>query len=302
LALSGHYAFIADEGAGLQVVDVANPDTLQLVGGVAIPYYTSGVAIYETYAYVAGNTGLHVVDISIPEAPVLVPGGGFDTPAGALKVDVCRPFLVVADGMSGLLVANLYDPASPVLVGEVSLGGNVLDVDATGSTVYAAVSGVGLVVVDITQPWAPRIVGGYNTPDGANGVRAYGGYVFVADAMSGLQILPAHCDNNPTVGVPETTLTAPRRCQLAQNYPNPFNPSTTILFDLPVAGPATLKVFDLRGRLVRSLVDSKWLDAGRHSAVWDGLEDRGQAMASGVYFYRLEAGDYVQTRRMTLIR
>ncbi len=91
---------------------------------------------------------------------------------------------------------------------------------------------------------------------------------------------------------------------LYQNYPNPFNPQTTITFD--VGGePGTvcevnLAIYDVRGRLVRTLVDGK-LEAGRHSVVWDGRNSGGR-MASGVYFYNLETEAGRLTRKMTAIR
>lgn len=88
---------------------------------------------------------------------------------------------------------------------------------------------------------------------------------------------------------------------LAQNAPNPFNPRTTIRFTLPADGPARLAIYDLAGRLVRSLVAGS-LTAGEHEAVWDGCDDAGRAQASGSYLARLEAGGGVQAVRMALVR
>ena len=88
---------------------------------------------------------------------------------------------------------------------------------------------------------------------------------------------------------------------LGQNYPNPFNPSTTISFELPRDGRARLQVYDARGGLVRTLIDGQ-RPAGPQSVVWDGRDGAGRAMASGVYLYRLSAGDLVQQRKMTLVK
>ncbi|MFH1278316.1 MAG: FG-GAP-like repeat-containing protein [Candidatus Eisenbacteria bacterium] len=89
---------------------------------------------------------------------------------------------------------------------------------------------------------------------------------------------------------------------LYANVPNPFNPTTTIRFDLAVAGEARLRVYDVGGRLVRTLMDEGRLDPGRHEAAWDGRNGAGTETASGVYFYRLEAGDVRITKKMVLIR
>jgi subtilisin-like proprotein convertase family protein len=86
-----------------------------------------------------------------------------------------------------------------------------------------------------------------------------------------------------------------------QNYPNPFNPMTTIRFDLPRAGHVSLRVYDLAGRLVRELVNGD-LAAASHTVVWDGADNAGRRMSSGIYYYRLTTGDDVATRKMTLVK
>jgi len=84
--------------------------------------------------------------------------------------------------------------------------------------------------------------------------------------------------------------------------PNPFNPRTRIVYDLPVASCVRLEVYDLSGRRIRILIDDQQRSGGRHEAVWRGEGDDGRAVAAGVYFYRLAAGDFTQTRRMTLVK
>jgi hypothetical protein len=83
---------------------------------------------------------------------------------------------------------------------------------------------------------------------------------------------------------------------LAQNYPNPFNPSTTITFELPRASQVNLSVFDILGRGVSVLVN-EWRDAGVHEVKFDGSN-----LPSGVYFYRLQAGDFTETKRLLLLK
>jgi hypothetical protein len=93
----------------------------------------------------------------------------------------------------------------------------------------------------------------------------------------------------------------PRATYLAQNYPNPFNPATTIAFALAGPGRVSLRVYDATGRLVRVLLDES-RSAGRYEEAWDGCDAAGRGVASGVYFYRLEAEAYTQTRKMVLLR
>jgi len=88
---------------------------------------------------------------------------------------------------------------------------------------------------------------------------------------------------------------------LAQNAPNPFNPVTSLRFSIPEACEVILAIYDVNGRLVRTLVDGD-RTAGMHEVVWDARDDAGRAVASGVYVYRLTAGADVAVRRMILVR
>ena len=89
---------------------------------------------------------------------------------------------------------------------------------------------------------------------------------------------------------------------LYANVPNPFNPTTAISFDVSRSGPVYLVIFDLSGKRVRTLVDGEVLVAGGHERTWDGTDEEGRSVAGGVYLYRLVAGDFERTRRMTLVK
>jgi len=93
----------------------------------------------------------------------------------------------------------------------------------------------------------------------------------------------------------------PNQYGLAQNYPNPFNPQTQITFALPFDTDVRLTVYDILGRQVKVLVDG-YKNAGQNSVIWDGKDELGKNVVSGIYFYRLEAGDFSQTKKMSLIR
>jgi len=89
---------------------------------------------------------------------------------------------------------------------------------------------------------------------------------------------------------------------LDQNSPNPFNPQTMIAFALQQESFASLRIYDVAGRLVRTLIGSETYPPGRHETVWNGRDDAERPMASGVYFYRLEAGGYCEMKRMVMVR
>ena len=92
----------------------------------------------------------------------------------------------------------------------------------------------------------------------------------------------------------------PEVFELAQNYPNPFNPTTTIQYSLPEAAQVRLDIYNMTGQKVRTLV-SGGMEAGLHSVQWDGTNEFGEKVTSGMYIYRIVAGDFVQTRKMRKI-
>ncbi|NMC42612.1 MAG: T9SS type A sorting domain-containing protein [candidate division Zixibacteria bacterium] len=133
----------------------------------------------------------------------------------------------------------------------------------------------------------PRIR--YNDPDGSR--NDMGRYWYGATPSPAQPVAEAM---SKTVAIPYTFA-------LNQNHPNPFNPTTTIAFTVPIAGKASLDVFNILGQHVRCLLDGE-IEAGAHSVVWDGRDGDGRSVASGIYFYRLRAGTEVDSKKMILMK
>jgi hypothetical protein len=93
----------------------------------------------------------------------------------------------------------------------------------------------------------------------------------------------------------------PLKFQLAQNYPNPFNSATSIQFTVAENGHATLIIYDITGQEIRKLIDSS-VASGDHQAIWDGTNNFGEKVTSGIYYYRLESGGVTKIKKMTLLR
>jgi hypothetical protein len=104
-----------------------------------------------------------------------------------------------------------------------------------------------------------------------------------------------------TIDVPFTPKAAVVVTGLSQNAPNPFNPLTRIKFTVAVSGEVSLRIYDIAGRVLRTVVDG-WRDAGEYSEVWDGRADDGSVLPSGVYFYSLKTGEVVATHKMVLLK
>ena len=136
---------------------------------------------------------------------------------------------------------------------------------------------------DVHWNWMPKVYYKVNAVDSAGNESAYSLLTYT-DIYTGLDEVDFPLISN-----------------LYQNYPNPFNPSTTIYFGLKTLSNVDLRIFDVSGRLVRVLASGKF-QAGEYRRIWDGKDSHGIPVASGVYFYRLVAGDFEQTRKMLLLR
>ncbi len=142
-------------------------------------------------------------------------------------------------------------------------------------------------------------------PTGAYTVRVKGTTVPHAPQPFALVVTGGIADWPPSTGITEPVVPEGRRLAITSVAPNPFNPMTRIAYSLEPAPPgearATLRIYSVDGRLVRTLVD-RVQDPGRHSAVWHGRDDAGQVVASGIYFAELEYGGDSEVRKITLLK
>lgn len=102
-------------------------------------------------------------------------------------------------------------------------------------------------------------------------------------------------------GAPESPSAVPVTFALKQNAPNPFNPTTNISYDLPVASRVTLEILNVLGQKVKLLVND-FREAGSHSVIWDGRDEYGLTTASGIYFYRITAGENQAVKKMMMLK
>jgi len=121
------------------------------------------------------------------------------------------------------------------------------------------------------------------------------------NVMTKMDCTPCHGDpHNPqaveTIGATASAFT------LSQNYPNPFNPSTTIRFSLPQTEKVRLEIYGIQGNLIKSLVDYDLYQQGSYEVVWDGRDNHGNRVSSGIYFAKMKAGKFAQTKKMNLVK
>ncbi len=129
-------------------------------------------------------------------------------------------------------------------------------------------------------------------------VSVNGFHVFMwewGDSTSSFDPTPIHGTDGPAVITPDDY-------ELSQNYPNPFNPTTSIRFSLPLNKKISLRIYNSLGQEVRTLINSETYSTGNHVVQWDGRNNNGQAVASGVYIYELVFGNFSKSKKMTLLR
>ena len=123
-----------------------------------------------------------------------------------------------------------------------------------------------------------------------------------ATALTGTGDSPLFSLNTDYISAVEDLQSLPARDRLGDCFPNPFNPLTKIRFELAHSTAVDLKIYDLQGRLVRVLSANELLEAGRYEAEWNGRDERGAQVATGVYLYRLVTDSFSESRRMTLMK
>lgn len=294
---SGKYALVADTEYDVVAYDVTDPTDIRPKG---VTYFTGQVRDVEVtgqHLLAADDSGhLGVIDLSVFPDP-LEPTTSLELPGAPTSLFLDGNLLYVAGGYF-LNVVDVSDPEVPQLLDSLEMVFNVVDVMAHDGMAYCAIEGFGLEVVDASSPANLQSLATFESQDDPTAVSTDGETVFLCVGIEGVVYLPLQCLLSPV----DDDLPGTKTMALGAAYPNPFNPTTTLSFELTRSVAVDLEVYDLAGRLVRQLVAGQVRDSGRHILQWDGRNDDGRAMASGVYLYRLQAGEIHETRRMVLVR
>ncbi|RMD94154.1 MAG: T9SS C-terminal target domain-containing protein [Calditrichaeota bacterium] len=118
---------------------------------------------------------------------------------------------------------------------------------------------------------------------------------------AGIFLLEFNATSTPVFVEFNAPNTVPKNYALHQNYPNPFNPSTNIVYELPVGARVKLEIYNILGQKIKTLVDRD-MPLGVHQIAWDGTDDHGRRVSSGIYVYVLKAGTFKESKRMLLLK
>ncbi|MBI4651111.1 S8 family serine peptidase [Candidatus Desantisbacteria bacterium] len=198
--VSGNYAYVADGISGLQIIDISDPNNLNIVGSVDTPGIADKVCVSGNYAYIAdGDSGLQIIDISNPVNPNIT--GNIDTPGYASGINISGNYAYIADGFgSGLQIIDISNPFNPNIVGSVVTPNNATSVYITGNYAYVADGYAGgLQIINIGDPFNPIIVGSVSSLDYAQEIYVSDNYAYLADGNSGLKIIDISNKSNPVI-------------------------------------------------------------------------------------------------------
>ncbi len=276
---------------GLRVVDISDPLDPDVVGFLDTAWDAHYLAAHGDRVLLATTLELLLVDVSLPSSPQIVET--FDIRAKSLEIVGDLAYVSTLGHLEIYSLAAL--PELP-LVSSTLLPNFCISMSFAGELAYLAMGSGGLQVLDVADPAAPWSVG--SSDFWPMGVFPGEDQLFMVDTRS-LRALPLHCS---LTAVEDSPPFADDPARLHANVPNPFNPSTRIHYTLAETAVVRLSIHDCRGRLLRILRAEAPQEAGRHELIWEGRDERGRRLGSGVYFARLAVDGRVLGRSMILLK
>lgn len=210
--VNNNYAYVAAGSAGLQIVDVSNPNSPHITGSRDTPGTAIDVRVAGNLAYIAdGGTGLQIMDISNPASPVII--GSIDTPGIAQDIVVSGTRAFVADGSSGLSIIDISTPSVPAILGAVNIAGAARGVAVRDNTALV-VDDSTLKVIDFSTVSLPQIVGTVNIPGTPKDLTVRDNLAYVSALNGGLQIADFSNLSSPIIVGSLPTQFVPRDVEL----------------------------------------------------------------------------------------
>ncbi len=312
---SSHNVFITE--TGYMVAEFSNPRLiiydLNIDPTDPTPIWTGGVEGHD--ATVIGNrlydfhgsAGTNIYDITNIESPFLLTSINDPTITYHHQgwTDIGNDYLYICDELANgntpdITIWDIRSMENPEKVGGYTdVGATVHNLYVKGHYAYTSYYSAGLRIFDISRPDTLVVAAENNTIGSTWGVYPFlpSGTILASGGI-GLHVFSF---DGALTGIAADEENTARNFNLAQNYPNPFNPETTIGFRMSAAGVVELAVYDISGRLVKTLLNEKRA-AGSYEVQWDGRNRFGAEAPSGVYIYRLRAGNYSAAKRMLLVR
>jgi len=276
---------------GICIYEKVSPDSLEFIRSFETDSYSFGALIDNGLGYFAQSFILNIYDLSNPADSVVLAGIWPSCGPGRLYLHDGFIFTQLVDGQrsTGVSVIDVNDPSNPVELDIMNFPDYLININLDGDLAFFLIHPNELHIFDMADPYNPVFLCNYTTPGYIEEVCKHNDYLYVANSSS-LIILRF----SPT-GI-EQVAEIPNAFSLSPNYPNPFNANTTIRYNLPYAADVTLDIYDILGRKVQTLFND-FQPAGQHAMIWKAKD-----LSSGVYFYKITAGEFSKKATMTLIK
>ena len=299
----------------MHILDLSNPAAPVLVG-TWTGEYLHDVYVRDNYAYGAGiySSTMYIIDISDKSNPTTVASWTYPGKAHACWLTEDDNYLITADEIAGghVKIWDIQDFNNINLVSEWTAADaenlTVHNVFVRDNYLYCSYYVFGLQIVDISDPYQPFLAGYFDSYLGEN--ELFGGNwgiypftescnIYISDRSNGLFVVDFPGCGTNLGSISEAP--SPQSFQLHAAFPNPFNPITNLRYDLPKQTQVILTVYDMLGREVTQLVNTTQ-EAGFKSVLWDATDSYGKSVSAGVYLYQIRSGEFVQTRKMVLLK
>lgn len=285
----------------ISIYNISDPIAPEELGHSSWNECSSNLNIVEEYLYRSCWGGIVIVDISDVDNFQTV--GEWNCGCNATgAITLHNGYAYVEDVNSDTLsILDLADPINPIQTGVWFHEYETLESFTYGAYIYMATELSGIRLFDIQNPLEPVEVGNFNSgiqfPEASDRVLAVkDDYCYIAAGDQGLYVI----QYSPLVTI-ETQTILYSKFALLQNYPNPFNPVTTIHFDLPEHSEVSLTIYDVQGREITTLINTT-RNAGTHKVLWNGLDDSGIQVSTGVYLCRFNTDNYSKTIKMLYLK
>jgi len=306
IAVSENYAYVAADE--LWVVDISTPENPKTIAVHHIEGYAYKTRIVGNHAYVTAlDGGVQILDITQPEKLNII--GHYDTGGAAKAIDISGNYAYIADSVSGMQIVDISNPQQPQFAGVYLTDAETVDVRVSRGYVYL-LGRKSLEILSLQEPAQPELAEQFDNLHWAGGLNVSEKLIYVAD---GYDVKIFRFDGKAPWAVDDSALensyTATQpilRYQLGQNYPNPFNPETWIPYQLAESGDVTISIYNLKGELIQTIKLGR-KEAGSYlskekSIHWDGRNETGERVASGIYFYAMRTNGFKAMKKMVVRR
>lgn len=272
----------------LEIIDVSDVYQPKSVGVFVADYYPKCATIKDSVLFLATHgAGLRMIDIKNPSQPVGI--SVFDDSAD-IDISDANGNVLYVDKVDTFFVLDISIPSDPYILGglEKSISGSSLNIEIMQGYVYLKDG-----IIDVSDPTFPIELVSSSEFEYSYDIQAKDNLVLLTNVYGGgIWILK----NNLITSVMKNYSNQVNDFQLLQNYPNPFNPNTTIEFEIPQREKVKIEIFNVLGQRIATLLNAE-MESGRHR-----INFNASGLSSGVYFYTLRSGSFVETRKMLLIR